>query len=144
MIRQPLQAQQPRQKRVSQQARATAAALYQAEYDEMQTFTLRLTNSGVPVLKRSCCKPLRSKRMLKLDAACSVLSWGSASSAQLCEVTAVERSRCAVTLALPRGGVSLVLPSTLDAELLESLLLTLCAANNSSKSCSSSSSSSKT
>jgi hypothetical protein len=142
-IRQPLQAQQPRQKQVSQQARATAAALYQAEYDEMHNFTLRLTSSGVPVLKRSRCRPLRSKRVLKLDAACSTLSWGSANSAQLCEVTAVGRSRCAVTLALPRGGVSLVLPSTLDAELLESLLLTLCADKSSSKSCSSSSSSSK-
>jgi hypothetical protein len=135
-IRQPLQAQQPRQQRLSQQGRATAAALYQAEYDEMQTFTLRLTSSGVPVLKRSRCRPLRSKRVLKLDAACSTLSWGAANTAQLCEVTAVGRSRCAVTLALPRGGLSLVLPSTLDAELLESLLLTLCADKSSSKSCS--------
>jgi hypothetical protein len=116
-------------------ARVTAAALYEAQYDEMHAFTLKLTGAaGVPIAKRSCCRLLRDRRVLKLNTACSTLSWTPSKSAQLCEVTAVGRSRCAVTLALPKGGVSLVLPSTLDAELLESLLLTLCAAKSSSNS----------
>jgi hypothetical protein len=111
------------------------AAMYKVQYDEMDTFTQQLTgSSGVPVMKKWRCRPLRSKVVLKLDVACSTLSWSAVKSVQLCEVASVDRSRCTVTLQLAAGDASFVLPSELGAELLESLLLTLCA-DNSSSSC---------
>jgi hypothetical protein len=114
---------------------ARVAALYQEQYDEMDTFTQQLSSSsGMPVMKKWRCRPLRSKRALKLNAACSTLSWSATQCVQLCEVAAVERSRCTVTLQLVTGDASFVLPSKLAAELLESLLLTLCADRSSSSS----------
>eukprot|EP00953_Heterococcus_sp_UTEX-ZZ885_P019591 10940-Heterococcus_DN1.PRE.1 len=109
------------------------AAMYKKQYNEMDSFTQQLTSSsGVPVLKKWRCRPLRSKAVLKLDAACSTLSWSAVKSVQLCEVESVDRHRCTVTLQLAAGDASFVLPSKLSAELLESLLLTLCADSNSS------------
>jgi hypothetical protein len=115
------------------------AAMYKKQYNEMDSFTQQLTSSsGVPVLKKWRCRPLRSKAVLKLDAACKSLSWSAVKnqkSVQLSEVESVHRYRCTVTLQLAAGGASFVLPSKLSAELLESLLLTLCADSNSSSCC---------
>jgi hypothetical protein len=116
------------------------AAMYKRQYNEMDSFTQQLTSSsGVPVLKKWRCRPLRSKVALKLDVACRSLSWSAVKSVQLCEVESVDRHRCTVTLQLAAGDASFVLPSKLSAELLESLLLTLCADSNTISSSSSSS-----